>query len=523
MRRRVLWLLVLAVVFAVPAAWVAAATAQTEYSFGPHQATYEVVLNGRLTVDMGPVGALVAPSPLPAPFDFAGLKITVGAIPEALEVPVDAQSLAASASQYSTFFTGMDAVVEAVARGLVTNALIRFGVIWGGSLVAVLLVTALMGRRRVGEVAHWCWRHRLLVAVAVIGVMAGGLAGEYWRVRQAVQSEGQRVASPIFAGTVLEGARVSGRLGQVLDDYGAKALELYRQTNDFYDRAAANAEAVLAAQQGSAQLHGSPEVLQSIGWLAGGGAFAGLRPVVVTSDLHCNIGMARVVGAVARGAGANLVLDAGDTTMDGTAVEAFCVDGLADAVGSEATIVAVGGNHDTATTASQQVAAGIEVLDGHVVQFDGLRLLGDADWASSKLGQGTSGGVESAEQLGQRLGQIACESPDQVDVLLVHNPWVARAGLKQGCLPLAISGHMHARSGPEPVGSGLIFVASSTGRDLKETTTLGPLGSNSEIPILLFNPEGHLVALQIVTVHPNANVTLGPIELAPPVAWFTPE
>jgi len=503
-----------ALVLAVPAAWFGLSTAQTDYAFGPHQATYQVTLNGRLTVDMGPVGALVAPSPVPPPFGFAGLKVVVGAIPEDLEVPLDAQSLAASASEYAVFFGAMDTVAAAVGRGLVINALIRFGLVWGGLILASLAVAGLAGRRRLGELAGYWRRHRLVAGLTVLAVLAGGVTVEAGRVRSLVQGEGALVASPVFQDTVLDGARVTGRLGQALDDYGAQALQAYHQTTEFYDRAAEATQVALEAQLSRSQLFGSPLVLASAGRLDGG-PYAGLQPVVVSSDLHCNVGMAQVVGAVARGTGAKVVLDAGDLTMDGTSVEAYCVDGAAQGFGPEVTVVAVGGNHDTALTAAQEAAAGLTVLTGQVVQVEGLRVLGEADWARTDLGQGTVAGELSPVQVGQRLGEAACAEP--VDLLLIHDPLVARYALEWGCLPLAVSGHMHARSGPEVVGQGLAFTASSTGRDLAEKTLVGPLRAAAEVPVLLLDGAGRLVATQIVTVQPDASVSLGMIRLAPRV------
>jgi len=518
--RRWLGAAVVAVALAVPAVWFGVTTAQTEYAFGPHQATYQVTLNGRLTVDMGPVGSLVAPTRLSWPLDFAGLKVVVGAIPEALEVPIDAQSLADSASEYAVFFGAMDVVAAAVGHGLVVDALIRAGLVWGGLLLAAAALAVLLGRRRLGELASF-WRRRRLTTVAIVaGLLVGGFGLEGWRVRSMVRAEGTLVASPVFEGTVLEGARVTGRLGQALDDYGAQALQAYHQTTEFYEQAAQSARSALEVQVAMAQFHGPPEPLAATGrW--GGGPYGGLRPVVVASDLHCNVGMAQVVGAVAQGTGARVVLDAGDITMDGTSVEAYCVDGAAQAYGPDVTVVAVGGNHDTALSAEQESAAGMTVLAGEVVEVEGLRLLGDADWAHTSLAQGTIGGSETATQLGRRLGGLACDDP--VDLLLVHDPQVARIALERGCAPLAISGHMHARSGPEVVGRGLAFTASSTGRDVAERTVVGPLGAPAEVPVLLLNSMGRLVAIQIVTVQPDATVSLSPIQVVPVVPSLAPE
>src|SRR5665647_2026842 len=80
------------------------------------------------------------------------------------------------------------------------------------------------------------------------------------------------------------------------------------------------------------------------------------EPVVMllVSDLHCNIGMAEVIGAVAELSGAQVVLNAGDTTLNGTAVESYCVTAFADALPDGATMLVVTGNHDSPETAAQE-------------------------------------------------------------------------------------------------------------------------------------------------------------------------
>ncbi|MCL2802752.1 MAG: metallophosphoesterase [Micrococcales bacterium] len=517
MKRRWLVRAAVALALALPAAYVGVIGAKTDYAFGPHEASYQVTVNGRLTVDMGPLGTLVASSPLPAPVSFLGLRVVVGQIPEELEgIEAGPEPLFEMATQYVQMFTGMDTVVEEVARGLAFDAAKRFAIIWLGLLLVWLALAWVLGSSRRADLRFWWGRRRILAAVVALAVVVVAVGEETWRIKGLVKAEGTVVGSAVFKDTVFAGARVTGRLGQALDHYGAQAIEAYDQTNDFYDQAATAAEQALAAQQAKAELLGPPEKLAGVGRLTGGGAYRGLRPVVVASDLHCNVGMARVVGAVAAATGARLVLDAGDTTMDGTVVEQYCVDSFAGAMPSGVTTVAVGGNHDTNITAEQQAKAGIKVLKGNTVSVDGLRILGDLDPTHTELGQGTrSRRAETNLQMGLRLAEDACAQDPRPQVLLVHQASAARSALEQGCVDWAVSGHMHARTGPEVVGHGIGFVASSTGRDTREATTLGPLGAPAEVPVLLVNSLGQLVAWQLVTVNPDATVDLAPVELVP--------
>ncbi|MDR2379312.1 MAG: metallophosphoesterase, partial [Bifidobacteriaceae bacterium] len=259
----------------------------------------------------------------------------------------------------------------------------------------------------------------------------------------------------------------------------------------------------------------TPTASATPAWLRGEGPYGELRPALFFSDLHCNVGMAQVMGAAARALGAELVLDGGDTTMDGTAVERYCVDQIAAAIPEEAAWVAVIGNHDSVQTADQEAAAGALVLDGKVETVAGLRILGDADPTHTEVALGTSQrDQESLADVAERLADTACED-GPIDFLLVHQPAMAQVPLASGCVPAALTGHMHTRSNPKVVGGGVFYTQASTGRDNAETTNLGPLGSPAEMTILLFDSDGRIAAWQLLTVNPDASAKLSAIKAWP--------
>ena len=101
-----------------------------------------------------------------------------------------------------------------------------------------------------------------------------------------------------------------------------------------------------------------------------------LVTLLVVSDLHCNTGMAPLIRTAVERSGASVVLNAGDTTMNGTAVESFCVDSFASAVPKGVTMVVADGNHDSVETSAQERANGQTVLDGTVVEVEGGRIRG---------------------------------------------------------------------------------------------------------------------------------------------------
>ncbi|MDR1186123.1 MAG: metallophosphatase family protein, partial [Bifidobacteriaceae bacterium] len=482
MRRRTLWWCLYGLVWAIPAFCGGMATAQTEYPFGPHEATYEVTIDSQLTLDLGPIGELVIPSPLPGPLGFIGGQVTVGPIPVDLtSAHLSVNSLAQDVMDYGQAFLGIDETLRRAVLNLVCDGLIRAGIIWAVAMTATVGVLVLIGRARRTQLRMWSGQHRRIVAVSVAAVMAFG-AGAGAGVVAAAQPGGQAAPEPLLEGTPLAGAHLTGRLGQLVGVYGRVAVDAYQADVAFYEAASASVEKAFADQRLAAaeraaerdratktSRFGLPQApdasADSVGvlaptspssggetgspspspsptptppWLRGAEPYGGLKPVLFFSDLHCNIGMAQVMGAAARGSAAEIVLDGGDTTMDGTSVERYCIDQVAAAIPAGVEWVTSPGNHDTVTTAKQEKAAGARVLEGEVERIAGLRILGDVDPTHTEVAQGTSlEGDESIEQVDKRLARTACED-GPVDLLLVHQPAMAQASLESGCVPAAI-------------------------------------------------------------------------------------
>ena len=237
------------------------------------------------------------------------------------------------------------------------------------------------------------------------------------------------------------------------------------------------------------------------------------EPVVllVISDLHCNVGMARVVAEVARLADVDVVLNAGDTTINGTTVESYCVEAFVEAVPDDATTVIADGNHDSAETSAQGRAAGAVVLDGEVVEVAGLRILGDSDPRATRIGSGTAPvGDETIAEAGRRLADVACADAEGVDLLLVHTPAVGDAALARGCVEAQVSGHTHKRVGPVRRGEGVRYVNSSTAGAVSGAATVGPLNGTAEMTLLRVDPEtGEVLDHRLVTVSPDGEASVG--------------
>ncbi len=562
--RRTRWLVraALALVAVLVSLTYGLTTARAEAGFGPHLAQYTVTTDDLVVVDLGPLGTLEVDSPLPLTL---GARVTVQEIPATLTEVDDAttlQALSGDLQRYVQFFSAPRATIEDVTRAIVADALRRAG----GALVVLVglwwLGRVALGATRRAELGATWGAHRAQIAVGTaLAVAVASLTTSSLGPRDHVDEA--RQVSHVFDGTALEGARVTSRLGGVIDTYGAKVLAAYRTNEEFYARAdealavawdeRQDAEAREAAQAAQAERL-AQELAERERAAAGGAAppapttdpttaptsppttdptsasttsptaappttspsptpsptpptrAEDLVTLVVVSDLHCNVGMAPLITTLVERSGASVVLDAGDTTMNGTAVEQYCTSTFASAVPDGVDLVAVGGNHDSAESAHSYAKAGATVLSGKVVEVDGIRVLGDADPNETRAGAATASLGESARDAGERLAAAACDD-DGVDLLLIHTPAVGEAAMSSGCVPAQVSGHLHRRTDPQQVGLGVRFISSSTAGATLGQATVGPLNGTAELTVLRWDPATRLfVDSQVVRVSPAATV-----------------
>ncbi|SKC67975.1 metallophosphoesterase family protein [Krasilnikoviella flava] len=505
-------------------------TATAQLGFGPHEAVYSVTNDSQVVVDLGPLGTLEIDSPLPLGL---GVDVEVKEIPADLTTVGAANTLAAlgeDLESYLQFFSSPDVAVRSVALALIENAL------WRSLGAAAVLVGAgfalrwLLGPLRRRELADSLGPRtgEIAAGVVVVGLVVTTLSSA------GAGSAGQgQPASPVFAGTALEGARITGRLAGVIDTYGGQLVKLYEDNENFYtgadDALSAAWDARLASEAvtsaaDAGTLFASPAPAEPTAPVAppravpGGSAEEGLVTLVVISDLHCNTGMTPLIRTTVERSGADVVLNAGDTTMNGTSVEKVCVDSFASAVPRGVPMVVADGNHDSQITSDQEAAHGQTILDGQVVEVDGMRILGDRDALETRVGEGTNVARErTPEQQAADLATTACDD-DGVDLLLIHTPAVGLDALETGCVPFQVSGHTHSRSGPGQVGQGIRYVNGSTAGAAPSQPTVGPLHGTAEMTVLRFDPATRtMVDVQVVSVTPDGAATVGEREPVPDV------
>ncbi|MET0434528.1 MAG: metallophosphoesterase family protein [Cellulomonas sp.] len=533
-RRR--WLLhaLLALVALLAALVFGVTTATAESSLGPHEARYDVTTDATVTIDVGPLGTLQIDSPLPLGL---GARVTVEEIPagvDALHGIDTLQALTGDLNSYLQFFTGPQATIEDAARALVANALWR-------TLGALVVLVALwfggrwlLGAGRREELAGRLAPHSAQLTAGGLAVVLVGTLVTASERGDAAERAPSQTASAVFDGTPLEGARITGRLGGIVDTYGGLVVKAFQENEEFYDQADDALVAAWADWEGrrdaraedagdaptatagpTAGPTGSPSPTPD----AGEPTDEEAEPLtlLVISDLHCNVGMAPLITSLAEMSGAEVVLDAGDTTMNGTSVEQYCVTTFARAIPDGVDLITAPGNHDSAETTAQYARAGATVLDGGVIDVRGMRILGDHDPKATRLIQ-TQTQDESYAEVGARLSEVACEDPDGVDLVLFHNPRTAPAMLADGCVPALVSGHMHTRTDPEQIEEGIRYISSSTAGAQENEPRIGPLKGTAEMTLLRWDPTTReILDWQLVEIGTDASAVVHDPERWPAV------
>jgi len=233
--------------------------------------------------------------------------------------------------------------------------------------------------------------------------------------------------------------------------------------------------------------------------------------VVLVSDRHDNIGMDRVVAALAERAGATGVLDAGDDTSTGSAWEDFSLDSLDAATQDLDDRWAVAGNHDHGDFMSSYLAdRGWTMLEGKVVDGPGGgTLLGIPDPRASGLGAWRDATGTTFGEAEHGVADIACdalEDGNRVNTLLVHDANLGREALRRGCADLVLGGHVHVASGPtEVVGengaTGHSYTTGTTG-GAAYAFALGKPRRTAQVTLVTYR-DGEPYGLQAVELQTN--------------------
>ncbi|UVI37167.1 metallophosphoesterase family protein [Brevibacterium spongiae] len=524
-RRTITLIITLAVVGLLTLPW-ALFTSRADLTFGPHEAQYQITADSRLTVDFGPLGKLLVPAEDFIPLGL-GLQVSIGEIPVSGDAsdeqrpaadPGDVEdpgggavdTLGGDIASYATLFSAPQAQIDQVIQGLSQEILTRWAlaicVITGG----LVGFAVFLGPQRMSAVSRaFVGKELLGIGLVVVFVLTG--------LGTVVLNRPKPIsADPAFDGTPLAGSQVTGRLGGIIDT-AFTAVQDFADDNDaFYDqvlhtlRAEWNDRPISGnwTDQGLVPPAGAGDSGGDGG--AASGEDRGVTTFVFASDIHCNVGMARVVGEVAAMSRADAYIDGGDISMTGTSAENYCLDVLDDELPDTLPRMIVKGNHDSMETTRHAKSAGWKVLEDSTAELGGVTFFGAADPRRTVFGSGPQLETElTADQYAQRLRDEACAA--DFDIMLIHDPAVGAPALRSGCADYALSGHWHRRVGPETFGSGVRYVSSTTGGALPNALTPGPLRMDAELSIIrVDNRTKRPIDMQLITVNPEREVRIDP-------------
>ena len=345
--RKITRTLVLLTAVSLVSLGVGAATATASSPVGPHEAQWSTTLDSTLSLDMGPLGQVS----LDSPAGILGVRVELEEVPgeadpAAVSESALGEALSSDGAAYISLVTHPELTIERGLRALVDDALRRAGLL---ESIMLCLVAAgrLATRGRLRDAVRAGLSRpaasSLLTATAAVTVVA--------LLVPSLRSEpvtGNRLE--VLVGTPLERARVSGRIGDVVQAYGGRVSAFLDDNTAFYtaaqanlraawgavdtDRVARDAQDAASASAASGSASPSAEASStatdssSNAPTARFGGRQGSITAVMTTDLHCNLDVIAFSGLLDELAGATVHMDDGDLTMTGSDPEQICVDAL---------------------------------------------------------------------------------------------------------------------------------------------------------------------------------------------------
>jgi len=419
---------------------------QTRHEVGPVQAIFSLALDphGGSIVEIPPLGSLSFDSHKgPVRLDIKFDQLDQAKVKQIVTHPEELNGIAARAA----------ADMKAGVKRLVIQA----------SLCAV--GSALF----FGLVIFRSWRRMLLSGAVALAALAsaGGGAAATWNQ--------QALAEPSYNGLLTNAPDVVGNLGDIAQNFSAYREEL------------------------AGLITNVSKLYTALSTLRPYTPNTGTIRVLHVSDLHLNPAAWNVIRAVDRQYKIQAVVDTGDLTDYGSAVENRFVDKLGTL---GVPYVYVKGNHDSRKT-MQAVAAQPNgtVLNDSETTVAGITFAGIADPLFTPDKQTHLSGTRHDQELyaaGKRLAQSVHAFKRAPDVLLVHDPTMAQP--LGGVAPLILAGHLHRREAVHLADGTLLLVEGSTG-GAGDRALLHQNPTPLECSVLYFDPHSHrLVARDDITL-----------------------
>lgn len=467
----------------------------TEAQMGPHDSNITLTLDHNATFDIGPVAIekpLKSILPFGANIDINGISVSDSGL-NSIDSS-DQQSLENYARRFSTFENDINTAKINLLHTWAMLSLVSSGLAYS--------IYRLPGPDRrhylYNSYLEPTFHSRAVRALSGMLVLTSVLALD-------VNSQAQISSEPVskdYDGTVLEGTYIKGSLARtIVNEYGAPIVEYITNNDRFYDIVSSN----LRTESENTRLLNPAD---------------GFPIGLFFTDLHCNVGMARIIGEFANQEKVDFILNGGDTAMAGTEYENFCIQILGRAIHDFENVAVVGNHDDPEVTKLQLQKQGVEVLTGAVTKIQGLNILGDSDAMRSAFGTGIEqAGDETTEQLGERIADIACTSDPKVNILLMHDPGAAAETIARGCVQTILGGHTHNEEinrFNSNYGLGFQLTGDNISGALKDRPSLGPVESPATMYAIKFNATtGAAYAYQSLTINPDASAKISEITFIP--------
>jgi predicted phosphodiesterase len=193
--------------------------------------------------------------------------------------------------------------------------------------------------------------------------------------------------------------------------------------------------------------------------------------ILHVSDIHSNPLGVEVAKQLARRFGVDAVIDTGDLTSFGEAIEGR----IGDLIGSIGVpYLFVPGNHDSfSNRAELGDVDNVELLDETLTEVRDVSVLG---WADPTFTASNETSTEEGNEIREAEAEDVAAEVETVapDVLAVHDARLAETSI--GAVPLVLAGHTHERSF-EQRDDTIVLTAGSTG-----ATGLGSFVAETDLP-----------------------------------------
>jgi hypothetical protein len=239
---------------------------------------------------------------------------------------------------------------------------------------------------------------------------------------------------------------------------------------------------------------------------------------VLAEDFEDVNGMARQVGLAAQLVDADFIAITGDLTFAGKPIESYLIDTV-DYYSEQRPVYFAPGLHDTEAIVQAARARGWHIADGHTRTIGGLTLLAAADPRISLVGDFDVGDVlrDPSVDIDKFVTDTTAEAcATRPDFVILHDHLLGQQVAASGCQRVAVlDGRSYQFLGPRRVettsgGHGDELTTGSAGGHVSTEPDPGNIQHPARFAILTYSPAHERTGYAVVTVFPNASVTVSP-------------